>query len=1138
MRYFNPFKSTEQASASGILKFISALISFILVFSSVKTVCLAQTAIDVDIGVVLPQDSVIYTSLVEHAEDEINDYMAQNGIPYRFYFPMDSAQGQAAVYLEKVQGFKSMDVNLIIGGAWSSQAQASLGYVNDNDMLLVSWSSTSPLLNIDDNLYRLTPNDLDQTLALSHMLLSWGIETVVVIQRADSWADGIYNYFSSRYQEESGIVLDRMRYPGETTDFSSYLASMEDTMTDALDMYSDENVGVLVLGFSEVANLLVQAQEYPQIFNLKWFGADASARNAAILDVADFEAPKVGLLSPFLAVPYNDEYFGLYEWYSSQAAGIPGFYDAALYDACWVVALSVVEAGSSDAMQVKNVLSSVAAEYDGASGRVILDGNGDRVQVSRDIWRYVIEDYETCGFFEGETGWVYWDTDACNPPNSPPIVEANGPYTGEARSSIRFSSDGTNDTDGWLQSYLWVFRDDATSSQSNPFHSYFEAGDYTVTLKAADNMYSASMDQATAFVEAPPALPDYIALTAGSFSLYSQESTLLRARVLDTEGEPVSGLAVAFSLEGQGGAISDTLETTDYDGYTSVTVSAHRPGSFTVIARVDEYELEAATKFTVLNSAPSVTITGVSPRFPEEEEIVTFNAEATDPDDEQLTVEWNSDVQGYLGNGRTVRYRDLRYGNHIVTVTAEDPSGATAQDTYYLSVRDASRPIITETWLTPAKPTSEEPFRVSAAVTDTGSGVDMVKVSCCINNEDASEVEMRLIDENNNIWALEMSGLDGGSDISFVFNAFDVAGNLGTAGPIALTIPRTFIERLPDLIVPAAGGAAAGGGVISGGRRIRRSRERSRKKEDEELDDEGSGYNWEMIPPLFMNAGGKSKVIHVLRNKGKGTLSGLSVSLTSTADIEAESYSFGLTPFTAKIIYTRITAAEEAEGLQLLEFTLNRGEKVIETKRTIVQIRDLQVGVLLPNEYGEKVGGLLSEAELSYVHHGPANQFSEYDVVLTSTKYPDLEAVRGEITDLVEKGKGLVLLDSIGDSYIATPTVNELRQLLGYEADGLVEFRQGKGLTVVNEKHPITRGYKKGYKTGLQRHAGKSFKGNHPGTLLEQSVNVEGGTITLPGIVYREISGRLVHFNFNTEGCLADVAEYVTDSVRWAGRFT
>ena len=75
----------------------------------------------------------------------INEYFSTMGYDVDVEFLLDTADGQAAIHLEKVQSFKAMDLSVFQGGGWSSQAQAALGYVNDNDMLMISSSSTFSL---------------------------------------------------------------------------------------------------------------------------------------------------------------------------------------------------------------------------------------------------------------------------------------------------------------------------------------------------------------------------------------------------------------------------------------------------------------------------------------------------------------------------------------------------------------------------------------------------------------------------------------------------------------------------------------------------------------------------------------------------------------------------------------------------------------------------------------------------------------------------------------------------------------------------------------------------------------------------------------------------------------------------------
>ncbi len=71
--------------------------------------------------------------------------------------------------------------------------------------------------------------------------------------------------------------------------------------------------------------------------------------------------------------------------------------------------------------------------------------------------------------------------------NLAPQAKANGSYTGQVGQSIAFSSNGSNDSDGTIESYLWDFGDGNISILANPSHNYSQTGQYTVTLTVTDN---------------------------------------------------------------------------------------------------------------------------------------------------------------------------------------------------------------------------------------------------------------------------------------------------------------------------------------------------------------------------------------------------------------------------------------------------------------------------------------------------------------------------------------------------------------------------------------------------------------------------------------------------------------------------
>jgi len=450
--------------------------------------CATET---VTIGVIFPAEEVQESLglMVEMAEGDINDYMERNNHSYRFEFLIEHADTSPDIHLEKVQSYHAMGVDLIIGGASSSQAQGSLSYVDQNDMLLLSHGSNNPALGIpDDNLFRLCPTILYQSRAIAEMLRSYGIEACIVIQCADSVIDDVYAAFQEDYEDLGGAVLGRIRYEIGTTDFGGYLQSAENIAAQAVEEYGRHRVAVEVLGLDEVARMAAQASEFPTLYGCKWFGYSGTAIASRILSEAPEEADHLKIFSPVIAPADNQQYQSLYDRYSSVMDRGPNFFEAAFYDACWLYALAVAEADSADAMDVKAQLPLLAARYGGASGEWDLNEDGDRERVNYDIVGCVLEDGDAervkYGYYDCETGRVVWEVAL----NREPTADADGPYSGVVGDPISFSSTGSSDPDGTIQEYRWDFGDGSAASYSqDPMHAYSDAGTFTVTLRVTDD---------------------------------------------------------------------------------------------------------------------------------------------------------------------------------------------------------------------------------------------------------------------------------------------------------------------------------------------------------------------------------------------------------------------------------------------------------------------------------------------------------------------------------------------------------------------------------------------------------------------------------------------------------------------------
>jgi len=383
-----------------------------------KTVTVEVNPLDgrtIQIGYITASTSGLETAqplVKEIITKDINEYLDNLAYDTQVEFLIDSADGQAAVHLEKVQSFKSMDVTIFLGGAWSSQAQAALGYVNDNDMLMISSSSTSPLLSIpDDRLFRTCPTDLVQAPAIANMWESWGADAILIVQRGDSWADGIYNVLIPVLEEKGIAVIERVRFAAEVTEFSSYLATMDSVLAEAIEEYGAEHVGIQTMMFDEMVVMVTQTIDYPNTRKVVWMGTESSGRSQRMLDDGDGLQADLGMFSSLMTPAKSWKWTKLEEDYFNVVAQPASFYTAADYDAAWCLALSAIEAGSVYAHDIAPLWPEVPRNFWGASGWVDLDDNGDRKPGIFDIWGFTRDGtgFTTFGQYNGIELVVNWD---------------------------------------------------------------------------------------------------------------------------------------------------------------------------------------------------------------------------------------------------------------------------------------------------------------------------------------------------------------------------------------------------------------------------------------------------------------------------------------------------------------------------------------------------------------------------------------------------------------------------------------------------------------------------------------------------------------------------------------------------------
>ena len=353
-------------------------------------------------------------------EPWLNDFVEQTGLGVTFDFLIEDNQGTAAIALEKTQTFKAMGINLVQGHGWSSQCMSSLSYVNENDMILVSSSSTSPILAIaDDRLFRTCPNDFVQSPAIARMWSTWGVKGVLTMHRADAWGDGLWNILEVEWPKVGITDLGRIRYAGEVTEFSSYLDNANDIVAAAIEEYGGpEYVGMQFFSFAELRTIQTQAADYPNLIDIIWMGTESGGRSQLMLDEAGDWATQTHHFSSFMGVDEASYLFKEFDdLYYELTSYRTGFYTATQYDACWLMAKCVLETGSIEAAPMAEIIIPMSTIMHGLTGWMSLDDNGDRMPQVFDIWG-LYEDPDTgeylfrkWGEYDGNRIEVTWYDD-------------------------------------------------------------------------------------------------------------------------------------------------------------------------------------------------------------------------------------------------------------------------------------------------------------------------------------------------------------------------------------------------------------------------------------------------------------------------------------------------------------------------------------------------------------------------------------------------------------------------------------------------------------------------------------------------------------------------------------------------------
>ena len=332
----------------------------------------------------------------------MNGYFSKINSNTRVGLIIEDTQTNPANSLERLKNLAAKGVRIVIGPATSADVQAVEDYANKNGILIISPSSTARSLSGGYNVFRFVLDNTHQAEAISRHIWQDGIRVVVPIWRTDVYGNDIVSAVKEDFGKLGGIVLDGIGYAPRTGDFSTSLnrinfiiwdqdlRSLSSKVTQAIDRFGADKVGVYLVAFDEVVPIFIEAQNQPVLSMVKWYGSGTSALNNKLvrnIEAAMFAA-KTDFINPIFGVDNNSYKFKLVDNQIQEMIGrVPRSYAEVAYDAFWVAALTEnATAGTKDINSLRKTFLQIANSYTGITGNTSLDEAGYRKYGDYDFW--------------------------------------------------------------------------------------------------------------------------------------------------------------------------------------------------------------------------------------------------------------------------------------------------------------------------------------------------------------------------------------------------------------------------------------------------------------------------------------------------------------------------------------------------------------------------------------------------------------------------------------------------------------------------------------------------------------------------------------------------------------------------------
>jgi branched-chain amino acid transport system substrate-binding protein len=316
--------------------------------------------------------------------------------------------------LQKIQSLYAQGVKFVVGPMASSEVAAIMNFADQNHIIAVSQSSTSPLLAIPKPyVFRVVPTDFYQAKAIAALLHKLNITRIVIVYRSDAWGQGLSSAIANESAKLGIEVLGSFGYDPSSSAMPAAEQAAVQKASQALGTPGPDAALVMVTFETDGVAVAQAAASDPVLSKVRWIGTDGVAGSTTLVQNAGSALAKAKFLATIASPnPEDPRYQKFVQEFKQFCGSPPVAYDPYAYDAAMFIMSAIAYLKSTNSTAVAQLLAQWGQDgtYKGVTGPIYLDQYHDRIYASYLIVGVAIVNgtptWINAGFYNGTTGQI------------------------------------------------------------------------------------------------------------------------------------------------------------------------------------------------------------------------------------------------------------------------------------------------------------------------------------------------------------------------------------------------------------------------------------------------------------------------------------------------------------------------------------------------------------------------------------------------------------------------------------------------------------------------------------------------------------------------------------------------------------